>query len=205
VACLTRADHHWHNRPAEQGGSYEGQAGTLQFTRGAYGHGVSKAVEAEARIRRSRRRLVMRLLVWTPFVERVERLARQQRDQLHPEVLRGGRRIDELEQLPSTLASGGREDQDAMQTLRARAGWHRNDLRWAAASVRCHAWITENAHAYRANELLLAAAENRPVRPVTEQQEAWSEQRDALSYRAEPRPGMLANGAPHGEFNALGR
>src|SRR5262249_55667730 len=114
-------------------------------------------------------------------LRRLERLARQQRDQLHPEVLRCGRRIDELEQLALTLASNGREDPDAVQALRGRAGWHRTDLRWAAASVRCGAWITEDATAYRANDLLLAAAENRPVQPVTADQEAWFQRLDALS------------------------
>jgi hypothetical protein len=115
------------------------------------------------------------------FVKRLDRRARQQREQLHPEALRCGRRIDELEQLASTLASNGREDQDAVQTLRGKAGWHRNDLRWAAASVRCTAWIIEDATAYRANELLLAAAEKRPVQPATAEQEAWFQQLDALS------------------------
>ena len=41
--------------------------------------------------------------------------------------------------------------------------------------------MTEDATTYPANELLLAAAKNRPVQPVTEDQEAWFQQLDALS------------------------
>jgi hypothetical protein len=41
--------------------------------------------------------------------------------------------------------------------------------------------VTEDATTYPANELLLAAAKNRPVQPVTEDQEAWFQQLDALS------------------------
>ena len=107
--------------------------------------------------------------------------AREQRDELHPGIVLGGQRVDALERLAWEMASNGREDAEAVRTLLGEAGRHRGDLRWAAAQVRSQHWITEDATAYRANELLLAAAKNRPVQPVTDDQEAWFQQLDALT------------------------
>jgi hypothetical protein len=119
----------------------------------------------------------------------LNRHARQQRDQLHPVgFLKCNSRITELDQLAWTLdqlawtlAANEREDEHAVQMLRDKSAWRGNDLRWAAAHVRARRWIDEHRVAYRANELLLAAAEDRPIEAVSAEQEAWFQQIDALS------------------------
>ena len=126
--------------------------------------------------------LPLRLLALRGLGVVLKRHARQQRDRLHPVgFLKCNRRITELDQLAWTLAANEREDADAVQMLRDNAGRRRNDLRWAAAHVRARRWIDEHRIAYRANELLLAAAEDRPIEAVTAEQEAWFQQIDALS------------------------
>jgi hypothetical protein len=126
--------------------------------------------------------LPLRILALVGLGVVLNRHARQQRDQLHPVgFLKCNPRITELDQLAWTLAANEREDEDAIQMLRDKAARRRNDLRWAAAHVRARRWIDEHRIAYRANELLLAAAEDRPIDAGTVDQEAWFKQIDALS------------------------
>jgi hypothetical protein len=125
--------------------------------------------------------LPSRFLFLLGFNVLLKRVARRQREELHPGIVLGGQRASELAQLAWSLPVDAREDRDAVRALRERAGRHREDLRWAAASTRQTAWITEDGTAYRAHQLLLAAAENRQAQPVTGEQAAWFEQLDAFS------------------------
>jgi hypothetical protein len=75
----------------------------------------------------------------------IQRHSRKQRDLMHPVgFLACNSRITELTELALTLATQGREDDAAVQMVRDEAGRHRNDLRWAAATVRAQEWITED-------------------------------------------------------------
>jgi hypothetical protein len=113
---------------------------------------------------------------------KLQRHTRQQRDEIHPGgFLECSPRITELTELALTLALQGREDDAAVQLVRDKAGRHRKDLRWAAATVRARDWITEDRTTDRANQLLLAAVEDRSVEPITDDQEAWFTQVAGLS------------------------
>src|SRR5215475_14717008 len=109
------------------------------------------------------------------------RYIRRQRDEVHPVSFRTSPRSIELSDLAESLATQHREDDNAAQLLREKAGRHRNDLRRAATRTRSGDWITEDRVTNRANELLLAALENRPVEPTTDEQVAWFARVDALS------------------------
>src|SRR5262245_30460704 len=59
------------------------------------------------------------------------RYVRRQRDELHPVSFRTSPRSIELSNLAESLATQHREDDNAAQLLREKAGRHRNDLRRA--------------------------------------------------------------------------
>ena len=111
----------------------------------------------------------------------LRRLVRPQRDEVHPVSFRATPHSIELSELAVSLASRHHEAEEAVQLLREKAGRHRNDLRLAATRTRSRDWITEDRTTNRANELLLAALENRPVEPNSAEQEAWFARVDALS------------------------
>lgn len=98
------------------------------------------------------------------------RALRKPSDEEHPGWTRSGPRIRELTELALPLAADGLEDMNAVEQLRALARGRRRNLRYAAAAVRSQAWVGENLGVFRANELLLAAANGVGPRPVTEEQ-----------------------------------
>lgn len=114
------------------------------------------------------RSIVVAMVVWA-----MGRCAREQLDADVPTMVSATKRSQRLYQLARGFAATGRDDPVAVAALRAAAGRHRMDLRRAAARVRMSGWATEGPIAYLANQLLLAAATDRPVRAVTPELDDW--------------------------------
>lgn len=91
----------------------------------------------------------------------------------HPQVVFATRRSNSLREMAMRLASEGRTDTAAMQELRAAANGHDKDLLRAAADIRLGSNLNEHRQGYLANELLIAASEDREVKLPSPEQSAW--------------------------------
>jgi hypothetical protein len=91
-----------------------------------------------------------------------------------------GPAVESLAQHAGELAAASRDDQHAVEELRAAGDGHRRRLVDAAAFVRFSSPIEEDRVANLANRLLLAAADNRPVEALTPDEDQWLAAMDDL-------------------------
>jgi len=114
------------------------------------------------------------------LVAGVWRSADRQLTKERPDFIWPNRTSERLKQVALRLAADGREDDLAVRDLREAAGRDRKDLLRAAADIRFHGPVAENARDQRANRLLIAAATGEPMRPLTDEDLAWFQRLDAL-------------------------
>jgi hypothetical protein len=100
-------------------------------------------------------------------------LTRRERDAELPRIAGGGKRIRELSRLAETFAREDKCDSEAVRRLRMAARGRRGSLLSAAADFRTDGKAKDYRVHNRANALLLAAARDESVEPLTQEQERW--------------------------------
>jgi hypothetical protein len=103
----------------------------------------------------------------------LHRLEKRQREAAAPEIVAFDDRSQALADRALRLAEEAGSDVEAVDDLRRSAGRHRRALRRAATLVRFAGACEEDRVDNRANKLLLAAADGKPIEPVGQDQEAW--------------------------------
>jgi hypothetical protein len=110
-------------------------------------------------------------------------LERKQLGDPHPEVVGTGPKVDHVNEVADALAEAGREDDQALQELRAAAGGKMKVLKRALAVVRMGpaGSLSDSREGDRAERLLTAALTGKPIQQVSPEQEAWFHEIDALT------------------------
>ena len=110
--------------------------------------------------------------------------ARKERHAAHPEIVRTGPEVDAVVALADALADDGRDDENAVRQLRAAAKGRRRVLERALAYSRMGPGDAPSLSDFRAGDLqerlLVAAATDQPLQPVSAEQAAWFLEIDAL-------------------------
>jgi hypothetical protein len=136
--------------------------------RASEGKPVSLLVDPNVSFGHQLLRFPVRVVALVRLGRRVNESASRSRDDVHPNgCYRYAPRAIELHDAAQAMVRSGRTDDAAAAMLRAKAGRHRDELLWAASAARSEGWIEENGHTYWVNELLQAAAANRPVQNPT--------------------------------------
>jgi hypothetical protein len=127
----------------------------------------------------------------------VQSLGDQELDEPSPKVVWQTPRSSQLRALAFELAEAGRDDPEAIGELVRAAGRHPKELRRAAATIRADGLTEEEVVAFRANQLLVAAASGRTVEPMSAEKLAWfAEKRHLARVPSEVDPQLTAGTEP---------